>query len=108
MIDARRMEVYCAVYDESLSEIEKISAKIIDENSFSVLLKKNKIYFFGDGAMKCKNMLAHQSNAIFIENIFPTAASMISFSEEKFQEKNFEDIALFEPFYLKEFVDGKK
>lgn len=108
MIDARRMEVYCALYDEHLNEIEKVSAKIIDENSFSDLLKENKIYFFGDGSHKCKMVLAHQPNAIFIDNIFPSASSMIFLSEEKFQKKEFEDVALFEPFYLKEFNDSKK
>jgi len=108
MIDARRMEVFCALYDDNLNEIQSASPKIIHENSFSDLLKENKIYFFGDGAEKCKTVLSHQTNAIFIDNIFPSASSMIDIAEKKFQQKQFENLALFEPFYAKEFVDGKK
>ena len=107
MIDARRMEVYCAMYDEKLNEIEKMSARIIDENSFSENLKEKKIFFFGDGAAKCSPLLSKNKNALFIDNIFPTAASMISLSEEKFQKNEFENVALFEPFYLKEFAANK-
>ena len=107
MIDARRMEVFCAVYDEALKEVEKIAPKIIDENSFADLLKSHKIYFFGDGSEKCKNILSHQHNAVFMDDIVPSAAAMISFAEEKFSKKDFEDVSLFEPFYSKEFVDGK-
>jgi tRNA threonylcarbamoyladenosine biosynthesis protein TsaB len=108
MLDARRMEVYCAMFDESLNEILPVQPKVIDENSFSDLLKTNKIYFFGDGAEKCKTILAHQPNAVFIDDIFPSATTMISLSEEKFAKKEFENVALFEPFYLKEFFDTKK
>ena len=108
MIDARRMEVFCAVYDEQLNNIEPSAPKIIDDNSFADLLKSHKIYFFGDGAEKCQNILSNQRNAVFIDDIVPTAASMISIAEEKFQKKELEDVGLFEPFYSKEFVDGKK
>ncbi len=108
MIDARRMEVYCAVYDGQLNDVEKISAKVMDENSFSGLLKEKKNYFFGDGAEKCKHLLSNNSNAIFIDHIFSSASSMIALADKKFQQKEFEDIALFEPFYLKEFMDSKK
>ena len=108
MIDARRMEVYCAVYDEHLNEVEKISAKVMDENSFSHLLKEKKIYFFGDGADKCKPLLSEDSHAVFIDHIFATSSSMIALAEKKFQQKEFEDVGLFEPFYLKEFYDSKK
>ena len=107
MIDARRMEVYYAVYDEKLDEIEKVSARIIDENFFAEILKEKKIYFFGDGAAKCKPLLSKNENAIFIDNVFPSAASMIPLSEEKFQHNEFENVALFEPFYLKEFSAKK-
>jgi len=108
MIDARRMEVFCAVYDHQLNETETPSSKIIDEDSFSALLKSRKIFFFGDGAEKCKPVLANQSNAVFIDNIYPSAAFMISIAEKKYLKKQFEDTALFVPFYLKEFVDGNK
>ena len=107
MIDARRMEVYCAVYDEQLNEIKKTSADIIDENSFSDLLQKHKIYFFGDGADKCKVKITH-SNAIFTGDFNPSAQFMLTLAEKCFSEKKFEDVAYFEPFYLKDFVDTKK
>jgi tRNA threonylcarbamoyladenosine biosynthesis protein TsaB len=107
MLDARRMEVYCAVYDSELNEIEPTSAKIIDKNSFERFLEKNKIYFFGNGAAKCKSVI-NQPNAIFVEDIFASAASTIPLSERLFAEEKFEDAAYFEPFYLKDFVDGKQ
>jgi tRNA threonylcarbamoyladenosine biosynthesis protein TsaB len=106
MIDARRMEVYCAVYDEQLNEIKKTSADIIDESSFADLLKQNKIYFFGDGSSKCRITITHP-NAVFIEGIDPSAQFMLPLAEKLFAEKKFEDVAYFEPFYLKDFVDGK-
>jgi tRNA threonylcarbamoyladenosine biosynthesis protein TsaB len=106
MIDAKRMEVYCAVYDENTREIKKTSAEIIDENSFSDLLAKNKIYFFGDGAEKCKSKIKHPS-AIFLDNINPSAQFMLPIAEKYFSEKNFEGLAYFEPFYLKYFVSTK-
>jgi len=106
MIDARRMEVYCAVYDEQLNEIKKTSADIIDENSFADLLEKHTMIFFGDGAAKCKSKITH-SNAMFIDNIFPSAQFMIPIAGNYFAEKRFEDVAYFEPFYLKDFVGTK-
>jgi tRNA threonylcarbamoyladenosine biosynthesis protein TsaB len=108
MIDARRMEVYTAVYDKNGSEVEPVSAKVIDENSFADLLNENKIIFFGDGASKCKEALSHYSSAIFIDNIYPSAKAMLELAEEKFTKKEFEDVAYFEPFYLKDFVSTKK
>lgn len=108
MIDARRMEVYCAIYNADNKEIKATAAEIIDENSFSDLLKENTIYFFGDGAEKCKSILSHSQNAIFIDNIFPSAKNMISLSEQAFVSGQFEDVAYFEPFYLKDFIAGKK
>lgn len=103
MIDARRMEVYTAFYDKNIDTVKDISAEIIDENSFNNLLENNIIYFFGDGSNKCKNTITHK-NAIFIDNIFPSADFMIPFSENSFNNNNFEDIAYFEPFYLKDFI----
>jgi tRNA threonylcarbamoyladenosine biosynthesis protein TsaB len=105
MIDAKRMEVYCAVYDEQLTEIKKTSAEIIDENSFSGLLEKNRMYFFGDGAEKCKSQIAHP-NAVFIVNVSPSAQFIISIAGNYFSENKFENLAYFEPFYLKDFVSG--
>lgn len=108
MIDARRMEVYCAVYDATCKEIKATAAEIIDENSFAELLKDNQLIFFGDGAAKCKSAFSDNVNAIFIDDIYPSAKDMITSSEEAFTKKMFEDVAYFEPFYLKDFVSGKK
>ena len=103
MIDAKRMEVYCAVYDGKLKEIKKTSAEIIEENSFADLLKTNKIIFFGDGAEKCKSKITHQ-NAVFENKFSPSAQFMIPIAEKFFLGNKFEDVAYFEPFYLKDFV----
>jgi len=108
MLDARRMEVYCAMFDSLNNEIRPITAEIVDEHSFSDLLNKQVIYFFGDGAAKCKSVLSANENAIFIDDIFPSAKNMLSLSEQAFVNKEFEDVAYFEPFYLKDFVAGKK
>ncbi len=102
MIDARRMEVYSAFYKLDGEIIRNISADIIDENSYSDLLNKQPIYFFGNGATKCKSTLTH-ANANFIEDIIPLAENMIVLSENAFTEKKFVDVAYYEPFYLKEF-----
>ncbi|MGQ0827399.1 MAG: tRNA (adenosine(37)-N6)-threonylcarbamoyltransferase complex dimerization subunit type 1 TsaB [Bacteroidota bacterium] len=108
MIDARRMEVYCAIYNSDNKEIKTTAAEIIDENSFADLLETNQVIFFGDGADKCKSILSKNKNAIFIDGIFLSAKNMISLSEQAFINKQFEDAAYFEPFYLKDFVAGKK
>lgn len=103
MIDARRMEVYCAVFDVKLDQIKKTSAEIIESNSFSELLQKNKILYFGDGSEKCKMLLTHP-NAHFLDHINPSAQYMLPLADKLFSEKKFEDVAYFEPFYLKDFV----
>lgn len=103
MIDARRMEVYSAFFDQSLNQIRKTSADIIDSNSYKDLLEKNKIAFFGSGAEKCKEVISHP-NSLFIENIVPLASGMVLLAEKAFVNKEFVDNAYFEPFYLKEFV----
>lgn len=105
MIDARRMEVYTAVFDENHNKKSEIQALVIDENSFSDI--SEKVYFIGDGASKCKSILT-QENFIFLDDIiYPSAQEMAILSFKKFQAKEFEDIAYFEPFYLKEFFTGK-
>jgi len=103
MIDAKRMEVYTSLYNSDLETIEKINAKIIDENSFTDLLSKQRIYFFGNGSDKFKNIIKSE-NAVFVENIFSYSEYMIQQSYTAFQNQKFEDIAYFEPFYLKDFV----
>lgn len=103
MIDARRMEVFTALYDNELNQMTEISADIIENNSYNEILKKQPIYFFGDGAEKCKKVLT-QTNAKFIENIHPDAKNMALLSLISFKEKKFENTAYFEPFYLKDFI----
>ncbi|MBE0646679.1 MAG: tRNA (adenosine(37)-N6)-threonylcarbamoyltransferase complex dimerization subunit type 1 TsaB [Bacteroidales bacterium] len=107
MIDARRMEVYCAVFDGDLNEILSTEAEIIDEHSFGSLLAKHPILFAGTGADKCKEVLSHNQNAHFLQGFQASARFMIPLAENRFNEKQFEDLAYFEPFYLKDFVAGK-
>jgi len=102
MIDARRMEVYAAFYNEKGEIKREISADIIDETSYSEILESNLVYFFGNGAEKCKTTLTH-SNARFIDDLVPLAENMIALAEIRYNKKRFEDVAYFEPFYLKEF-----
>ena len=104
MIDARRMEVYCAVYDENLLEIKPTAAEILTEHSFGDLLLKYKIYFFGDGSSKFKSFLSGNSNAVYLEDNFVSARHMITVATKKFSEKLFENLARFEPYYLKDFL----
>ncbi len=108
MIDARRMEVFCAVYDATGKEIKPTAAEIIDEHSFSDLLQEHTVYFFGDGAAKCKEVLSQHKNALFLDDVVISAKEMITLAAKAFDEKKFEDVAYFEPFYLKDFVAGKK
>ncbi|MDB4297513.1 tRNA (adenosine(37)-N6)-threonylcarbamoyltransferase complex dimerization subunit type 1 TsaB [Flavobacteriaceae bacterium] len=103
MIDARRLEVFSAVYNTQFELLRAIKAEIIDENSFEDILKQDKVYFLGDGAAKCKDILTH-SNATFIENVHPSAKEVSKLAYEKFLNKDFEDTAYFEPFYLKDFI----
>lgn len=103
MLDARRMEVYAAVYDKVYNTIEVTNAKIIDENSFADLLQKHKLYFNGNAVDKVKAVLQHE-NAVFFETSFPSANEMAKLSYEKYKKSDTEDVAYFEPFYLKEFI----
>lgn len=102
MIDARRMEVYAAIYNQEGVIQREISADIIDENSYSEILESHIVYFFGNGAEKCKTTLTHP-NARFIDGMYPLAENMIILAEKAYNEKKFVDVAYFEPFYLKEF-----
>ncbi len=108
MIDARRMEVYTAVFDSRLHEIRKVKAEIIDENAFAGFFKQDKkLIFAGDGAMKCKEVLSSASEkAVFPEEMPASAVYMAPLAEKKWQQRQFEDTAYFEPFYLKDFVAG--
>lgn len=106
MIDARRMEVYAAVYDRALKELRPIGADIVEETSYQEFLDQAPVYFFGDGAAKCREKLVHP-HARFIEEIRPLARHMVPLAEQAFLNRDFVDVAYFEPFYLKEFVAGK-
>lgn len=103
MIDARRMEVYTSLYNKRGEQLEPVTAKIIEEDSFDAYLKDKKILFFGNGAEKCKSKLTHV-NALFTGPAKTSARFMQNLSETKFNKKEFDDVAYFEPFYLKDFV----
>jgi len=107
MLDARRMEVYCAVYDKNLQTVLPVNALVLDENSMDVFNLDKPICFFGDGMSKAKELLQKINGASFMENIFPSAKNMAALATAKFQLKDFENLALFEPFYLKEFYTKK-
>lgn len=103
MIDARRMEVYAAIFDNDNSQIREIKAEIIDEHSFSDLLNEQQVFFLGDGAEKCKEVINHK-NAIFINDKYPSAKEMCQLAFDKYKKNDIEDVAYFEPFYLKDFI----
>ena len=102
MIDARRMEVYTAVYNAAGERVTPIEAKVIGPDSFADELAAGPVLFIGDGALKCKDVITHP-NARFQE-AFPLASAMAPLAEAAYNKKQFEDLAYFEPFYLKEFV----
>ncbi|MBA3900287.1 MAG: tRNA (adenosine(37)-N6)-threonylcarbamoyltransferase complex dimerization subunit type 1 TsaB [Bacteroidetes bacterium] len=104
MIDARRMEVYCAVYDAELQQILPVAAEIITESSFEDILKNHQLCFFGDGAQKCEEALGNNPNAVFLKDVDPSANAMIPLAYKLYQKQKFEDVAYFEPYYLKEFL----
>lgn len=108
MIDARRMEVYTAVFDGELREVMPVEAKIIDENSFSGILMNRQMLFFGDGAGKCREVLGMHSNALFEDDFINSASGMSAIAYSGFLANRFEDVAYFEPYYLKDFIAGGK
>lgn len=103
MIDARRLEVYTALFDAQAHFLSEIKAEIINESSFHEVFENHKVFFFGNGALKCKGLLTHP-NASFIDGVFPSAKYMTDLVYKSFAAKKFEDVAYFEPFYLKDFV----
>jgi len=105
MIDARRMEVYSAIFDSNKQKLRAIQAEIITEESFASI--SDTVYFVGDSNEKVKTVLT-KSNFVFLDAIqYPSAKEMSAISYQKFEEKNFEDVAYFEPFYLKDFLFAK-
>ncbi len=106
MIDARRMEVYSAVYDaENKKQLRETKAEVLDENSFSGYLDKGMVYFLGDGVEKFKTICTHK-NAVFIDGKLPSANEMGFLANEKYKTSDTEDVAYFEPYYLKDFIAG--
>jgi tRNA threonylcarbamoyladenosine biosynthesis protein TsaB len=103
MLDARRMEVYSAIFNDKHEKIREIKAEIIDVNSFCDYLKERKVYFLGDGAQKCKEIITH-ANAVFVDDKFPSSKEMAKLSYHKFKKNDIENVAYFEPFYLKDFI----
>lgn len=103
MIDARRMEVYCLIADPGMNLIETTHAKVLDSTSFSDFLDKQDVLFFGDGAAKCKELLGIYPTAHFLEGVTPSAVNVGFLALDKHEKKDFEDVAYFEPFYLKDF-----
>ncbi len=103
MLDARRMEVYSAVYDRALREVRGVGADIVDADTYKEYLDRGPVYFFGNGASKCKDVITHP-NARFIDNVEPIARWMYPLAEKRMANEQFEDVAYFVPFYLKDFV----
>lgn len=103
MIDARRMEVYSQFFDRALKEVRPINADIVESNTYDDILAQQPVYFFGNGAEKCHDVLTHH-NAHIIEGIVPLAKNMYPLAEKRMANEQFEDVAYFVPFYLKDFV----
>ena len=106
MIDARRMEVYTAFFNEKLERISETEALIVDENSFMELKQNNHLYLFGDGADKLASLFENEANITVVEKFHCSASYMAKLAEDAFNNKQFVDVAYFEPFYLKNFVPG--
>jgi tRNA threonylcarbamoyladenosine biosynthesis protein TsaB len=102
MLDARRMEVYSAVFDKNHQKIKEVQAEIVTENSYSEI--SQTVYFIGDCQEKCQTVLTQPNFKFLPEILFPSANQMSQLSYEKFNQNDFEDVAYFEPFYLKDFL----
>ncbi len=103
MLDARRMEVYSAVFNSNYNQIRDIQAQILNEDAFAEYLEKGKVYFIGNGVEKTKTLISHL-NAIFIESKLPSSNEMSQLAYNKYKISDTEDVAYFEPYYLKDFV----
>lgn len=103
MLDARRMEVYAQVFDRSLKEIRPIQADVVDGDTYREYLDRGPVYFFGNGAEKCMETIGHP-NAHLLKGIEPLAKNMLPLAEKRMIDRQFEDVAYFVPFYLKDFV----
>ncbi len=107
VLDARRMEVYSAVFDQDVNQIRETKAEIIDGNSFLEFVEKGNVTLLGNGADKCKELLQHP-NFSFDTSVVPSAREMATLSHKKFETGEFENVAYFEPYYLKDFILQKK
>jgi len=107
MIDARRMEVYCMVLSDDMGVVQETEALILSVDSFREILKGNKVIFFGNGADKAMSLLGNNENARFVGGISPLAVHVGALAVSKLINNEFEDLAYFEPFYLKDFVGPK-
>jgi universal bacterial protein yeaZ len=103
MLDARRMEVYAAIYTRGLKEVRPVSADIVEAETYAEYLDRGPVYFFGNGAEKCIQTINHP-NAHFIDGVNPLAKNMFPLSEKCMAQKEYQDVAYFVPFYLKDFV----
>lgn len=103
MIDARRMEVYSAIYNRALKEQRETRADVVDADTYREYLNRRPVYFFGNGAAKCMETINHP-NARLIEGIEPLAKYMFPLAERKWVQEEYEDLAYYVPFYLKDFV----
>ena len=103
MLDARRMEVYAALFDRALKEVRPVSADVVTADTYKEYLDERPVYFFGNGAQKCMDVINHP-NAHLLEDIEPLAKWMQPLAERRFLNGQFEDVAYFVPFYLKDFV----
>ena len=103
MLDARRMEVYAGIYDRALRQVQQVGADIVGPDTYSKWLDEHPVYFFGNGAAKCMETIKHP-NAHYIDGIEPLARWMQPLAEKRLLQENTEDVAYFEPFYLKDYV----
>ena len=103
MLDARRMEVYAALYDRALKPVREVSADVVDQDTYREWLDRQPVYFFGNGAKKCMDVINHP-NVRYIDGVEPLAKWMMPLAERRFLQEQFEDVAYFVPFYLKDFV----
>ncbi len=102
-LDARRMEVYAQLFDRALNEVRPIQADVVDADTYKSYLDERPVYFFGNGAEKCIEVINHP-NAHLIKNVEPLAKNMFPLAEKRMMNEQFEDVAYFVPFYLKDFV----
>lgn len=108
MIDARRMEVYTAVFDIQLNNIAPVVPHVLEESSFHPFLEQKTVWFSGDGMPKAKDLLSQNANARFTEDGLQSAKNMAELAEQRFGKQQFEDVAYYVPFYLKNFQPGPK